>query len=568
MISTLHAARARDLTAIGVVAHWISLAVAFVILLEVNRGQWFNADEWAFLVDRHVVGTGGRGLWEPHNEHWSTIPILMYRGLFSVFGVRTYVPYLLVLLAVNLATAHLLWRLLRRVGVHTLLATGVAFAFALLGAGWENLTAAFQMSLLGSLALGLLALLLLPERGSFGRTDVYVVGLLVASLMTSGVGVTMTAVVTLAALLARGWRTAAAIVVVPAALYAIWFTVEGRHAPTRGSETFGDIVRGAPGYVWRGLTDLVDRTVGLTGAGAIILVLLVAWLARAARPSEPPWPLVVATASGAVAFLGLVSLRRQTFGIDNAGASRYAQIVIALLLPAAVLAAQRLLDGRPLRVVLLTSGVALLTVVAITRLYEAADGQAPVEQEQRQRVLAAAELLRAGEDVISRFPVPLYSPDLEVDDLEVLDRDGKLPGAGGVTETDRLTARVYLQVALESVPLVEDGAPPSVVELKGVRTEAVTAPGCVRLVPAAGDPSVVLDFAAPGSVEVQADRSGPLFAWVLGPDGTESRPREFQLPAGGPRFVNVGEGGFGVRLQVPLDGSTLVCGVAPGPDQV
>ena len=54
--------------------------------------QWFIADEWAFLADRDGGDLGD--LLRPQNEHWSTIPILVYRGLWHVVGLRSYVPYL------------------------------------------------------------------------------------------------------------------------------------------------------------------------------------------------------------------------------------------------------------------------------------------------------------------------------------------------------------------------------------------------------------------------------------------------------------------------------------------
>ncbi len=566
MVDTLRAAlRSRDLTASAVVLHWVSLAIAFVILLEVNRGQWFNLDEWSFITDRGVVGSPRFNLWEPHNEHWSTVPILVFRALFTAFGVRTYVPYLLVLIAVNLVTAHLLWRLLRRVGIHPLVATAGAAVFAVFGAGWENLTAAFQMSFFASLSLGLLALLLLPEEGPLVRADGVAVALLVVSIMSSGVGVTMTAVVALAALLRRGPRVAAAIVAAPAGLYVAWFAITGRHVRQVGdSQSLGDTLRGAPGYVWRGLTDIVDDTTGLAGVGAVVLVLLLVWLTRAARPSVEPWPLVVATATGAVVFLGLVSLRRQTAGIEHAGAPRYATIVIALLLPALLLGAQRMLGEHPMRIPLLLAGTALLLLVAITRLYAAADVQVTIEQEQRQRILAAAELRRSGEEVIDQRPAPLYSPDLEADQLEQLDRDGELPGAAGVSETDRLTARLYQQVRLAPEPAVDEGEPrPRIVEAQRLRTEPARDPDCVRLVPAADISRVLLEFPMHGTLRVRTDRSGPLSVSVVGPDGTESRARIFEMRSRVTRVLSVAQGGFSVRLHIPRDGTTTLCGLAP-----
>ncbi|MCJ7438387.1 MAG: hypothetical protein MUP97_11590, partial [Acidimicrobiia bacterium] len=137
--------RTRDATWWATRAHWLSLIVAFGFLNWVDRHQWFNADEWGFLVDRGLFPKGDDlGLLAPHNEHWSTVPVLGYRLLFSIFGVRTYLPYVVVLLLVHLLVAHLLWRVLRRVGVEDWFATVAIALFLVLGVGWENLTAAFQ----------------------------------------------------------------------------------------------------------------------------------------------------------------------------------------------------------------------------------------------------------------------------------------------------------------------------------------------------------------------------------------------------------------------------------------
>jgi hypothetical protein len=64
------------------ILHGISLAVALPLLLWIDRHQWFSGDEWDFLVRRGVFGHSEIGLLEPHNEHWSTFPVLISRALF------------------------------------------------------------------------------------------------------------------------------------------------------------------------------------------------------------------------------------------------------------------------------------------------------------------------------------------------------------------------------------------------------------------------------------------------------------------------------------------------------
>jgi hypothetical protein len=65
-------------------------AAAFVLYLVLGRDHWFFLDDWDFIVNRHVGSLGE--LFRPHNEHWSTLPIIVYRGLYQVFGTRTYLP--------------------------------------------------------------------------------------------------------------------------------------------------------------------------------------------------------------------------------------------------------------------------------------------------------------------------------------------------------------------------------------------------------------------------------------------------------------------------------------------
>src|SRR5664279_571675 len=79
-------------------AHYTSLAVALIVLLFASRGLWFFYDEWDFISSRGLHHPA-LGLFAPHNEHWSTLPILSYRVLLT--RLHTYLPYLLVLFLVH-----------------------------------------------------------------------------------------------------------------------------------------------------------------------------------------------------------------------------------------------------------------------------------------------------------------------------------------------------------------------------------------------------------------------------------------------------------------------------------
>src|SRR5690349_10903543 len=86
---------------LGRVLHPATLLIAAAVLLFENRGQWFYGDDFEFIFNRGL-GHSVYGLFTPHNEHWSTVPILVYRALFNIFGLRSYTPYVVVLVALHI----------------------------------------------------------------------------------------------------------------------------------------------------------------------------------------------------------------------------------------------------------------------------------------------------------------------------------------------------------------------------------------------------------------------------------------------------------------------------------
>src|SRR3984885_4210852 len=76
-----------------VIVHALCLVAGLAVLLHENAHLWFFGDDWEFIVNRglhHPI----HSIWQPHNEHWSTLPILWYRLLFTLFGLH-YFPYIL-----------------------------------------------------------------------------------------------------------------------------------------------------------------------------------------------------------------------------------------------------------------------------------------------------------------------------------------------------------------------------------------------------------------------------------------------------------------------------------------
>ena len=121
-----------------------------------GRNLWFGGDDWFILLDRSLQPHAGQlGVFDAFNEHWSTLPILVFRGLYAVFGISTYWPYLMLLVVVHLAIVVLLWHVMVRSAIDPWLALGFTALVAITGVGLENLTNVWQVPLIAPLALGL-----------------------------------------------------------------------------------------------------------------------------------------------------------------------------------------------------------------------------------------------------------------------------------------------------------------------------------------------------------------------------------------------------------------------------
>ncbi len=325
-------------------------AVALVLFLVFGHRRWFFVDEWDFLADRNAYKLDD--LLRPHNEHWSTLPILVWRVLWRLFGLQTYVPYQLVLISLHLTAAFLLRTVMRRAGVGPWVATTAASLFVLFGAGYENIVWAFQIGFVASLVFGLTQLLLADHDGPLDRRDWLGVLAGFAGLLCSGLAVTMTIIVGVATLMRRGWRVAFFHTAPLGILYVLWWFTQARDAYTtqrtkQGGRavpytppTIGELAR----FVARGIGATFDAMGQLPGVGVALGVLLMAGLglawhnldgAERRTRAAVPGALIV----GAVVFLVISSLGRSSGIWAPERASRYLHVVAALSLPALAVAA-------------------------------------------------------------------------------------------------------------------------------------------------------------------------------------------------------------------------------------
>lgn len=256
-----------------------ALAVASgVTLLALSLGMTFFADEWAFIADRSL--TDPTTWWAPHNEHWVTVPMLVYRLLVETVGISSYVPYAALVVGLHLVIATLGYVTLERAcGVPVALAGGLVLL--LLGSGFENLYWGFQVTFLASVALGLAAIALLDGPPTIRRALIVTI-LVTASLASSGVGAVMAVAVGVEQSLRQGWRRTIWLMAIPAAAYLLWFAVAGREGATSIADPLDpEAIANVPATVVRGVANGVAAVVGLPGLETLVLIPTIAaitWL--------------------------------------------------------------------------------------------------------------------------------------------------------------------------------------------------------------------------------------------------------------------------------------------------
>jgi hypothetical protein len=319
----------------------VFVAGAFVWLVHYGTFYWFaGEDDWG-LLQRHVGSVAD--LFRPQHAHWLTVPIIVVNGLYGIFGIRTYLPYELVVIALRLTEAGLVRVVMRRVGVGPWVATIAAAPLVLFGLGGQNYFLAIEVSFGGSLVFGLLQLIAADHDGRIDRRDW--LGLLagLVALMSSSVGPIMVIAVAVATLIRRGWRAAAFHAAPLGVLYAAWYLHYSR-TPSLGFASsrpaLGDVGR----FVWSGEIGIFAGLGHYTIISIGLVVLLVVGLAVAWLPLS--WPAfrrvagpVIGLLVSAVVLFGAVSVERLLLGPDITRSSRYVDIGVACTLPALAVAA-------------------------------------------------------------------------------------------------------------------------------------------------------------------------------------------------------------------------------------
>lgn len=406
LITVLHNARRR--ASVLVVALGALLSVT--LLLYLSRDLSFFHDEWNFILNRRT--TGLETFLKPHNEHLHLVPIVSYKILLGLVGLRSYMPYMAILLAFHAAVGVLMYLLIRR-RAGDFIAAAASLVVLFLGSAWEDLLWAVEIAIVAAVAFGLAALLALD--GDQPRRPHIVVALLslLLSIATSLVGLIFVVAIAAESFLEKKKKRHLLWVPTLAAVaYLLWLSqYRGSLSAHRDPFTLSAFLS-LPGYVIAGLAATTTSVAGLSAAYgpplllAAVIGLVALWVRRFPFSARTTAMLVALIAQ----FAGTGLVRAQ-FGEEQATSSRYMypSVVFLLLLLTSLVTAVRLAWRTKLIV------VAAVTLSLVGNLTQLAAGSALLTKRAaaQRAVLQTVELFRESPDLNREARLaPIYMSDV------------------------------------------------------------------------------------------------------------------------------------------------------------
>ncbi len=443
------------------------VALGCAYLLWIFRNTWFFGDEWAVIATRRDLwaqGHKGLAVFRPHTDHWVTLPVLLYFAMFKLFSLSSYLPYLGMVIFAHGCTAFGLHELWRRMDIRRLPAFGGLVLFTLFGAGAENLSWAFQITIVASIGLGVAQVLAVTaptvvspsnsmgRRGRLAQMAGPVLGGL--NIMTSGMAFPMLLCVAAVLVVQRRYRHLATNIGLPAIMYVCWYLTYGNEPrPSLPSR---------PGlfaaYIERGVFSSLEAVTFLTGAGAILALVLVACLTKW-WPRRETHALQIAGVVTGFGMYALFAVGRAGLGAEQAAQSRYLYASASMLIGPLLLGPVTLLSSRHLQrglvaSLLCWSIIGNVSALTIYRDHRLVDVDFTRTQIQSAAALPTLALLDRDAIVESRF-----SPDLLVGTLADFVMNGHLkatkraPTQATVNNEAELSIRFTQSTAPSNIPL-------------------------------------------------------------------------------------------------------------------
>ena len=235
----------------------VAAVIATILILWLGRDRTLSADEMIWFMQTPDLDLGGAI--EPHVGHLILTTRLVYKAVFSVFGVG-YLPFQLLTIATVVLTAGLFFAYAgRRVG--KLAALAPTLVLLVFGSDSAHLLAGNGFTVIGALACGLGALLALDRDDR--RGDVIACALLCLGVVTYTVALPfVVGAAVFVGLREDRWRRAW-IVVIPVAIYVAWWLwALGSDSSSESQITLSDVLL-FPSWAYQSLSSTLGALAGL-----------------------------------------------------------------------------------------------------------------------------------------------------------------------------------------------------------------------------------------------------------------------------------------------------------------
>ncbi len=526
------------------------LGEALLLGFYANRLWFLGGDDWDFLLKRGTISGYDRGLFAPHEDHWSTGVVLVMKILFWFFGIRTYLPYGLVVIVLHAAICGLIYVGLCRAECDRWIALWTVLLVAFLGTGAQAFLWDTSMGLLFSMAFGLVAMLVVEREF---RSSVMIQLFLIMGLMFSGLGLVMVLTVSVSLVMRRGRRDATEILWPVIAIYAIWYASFGWKGRISEVSSPWDVL-GAPRRVWEHIDATLSGALHLPGAGGLVFVAIVVHLCvwQSGPAALRRWSL--AGLAGGLSQLLLATLTRIT---DPQG--RYSYVFMVFLAPAMAYGLTHLAwacaAARPLGLLLgLVSSVALVTNGLLEiRSFQAQQRIFTDPWPGRIRGLVAGS--DAGQKILNPRSTEWFSAGFDAELLVRPEIRGKLP-SGMPTDEERVDAAGHFFVGVQGTTF--GLFRPTAMTLIYFNDEPISDAGCATYQASVETPVITLDIGLGGD-EISVSSASTRITTFVRTAEHESDRAVWDVTAGEPVFVASTAAGTQLVMVFDKGGSYRVC---------
>jgi len=192
-------------------------------IIFIGRNQWFFYDDFDFVSNNRISGSYISALLMPHNEHTALLPFVLFRLIYMVFGLSSYIPYFAINIIVLTITFYVLYLFARSLKISSRIAFfGIVF-LSFTPAYYENIFWAFQVGLSLSACFGFMSLGLISASNRFKKYNkILVFVALMFSVFSSSLGLIFIVMSIILILRNRSWKLYIGLSVLPLIIWILW----------------------------------------------------------------------------------------------------------------------------------------------------------------------------------------------------------------------------------------------------------------------------------------------------------------------------------------------------------